>query len=66
MPGLPLSNKPGGVDDSTFLNLKQNLHEKAISILENLYQATGKEDDSIKLKISQIIASKPGLRSKVQ
>ncbi len=45
---------------------QQNLHEKAISILENLYQATGKEDDSIKLKISQIIASKPGLRSKVQ
>lgn len=45
---------------------QQNLHEKAIVILEQLYDTTGKEDDSIKLKISQIISSKPGLRSRIQ
>ena len=45
---------------------QQNLHEKAISILEQLYDSTGREDASIKLKISQILATKPGLRSRIQ
>ena len=45
---------------------QQNLHEKAISILENLYESTGRKDESIKAKISQIILTKPGLRTKLQ
>lgn len=44
---------------------QQNLHEKAISILENLYESTGRKDESIKAKISQIILTKPGLRTKL-
>ncbi len=44
---------------------QQNLHEKAITILENLYEATGRKDESIKEKISQIMLTKPGLRSRL-
>lgn len=44
---------------------QQNLHEKAITILENLYEATGRKDETIKEKISQIMLTKPGLRSRL-
>lgn len=43
----------------------QNLHEKAISLLENLYTTLNTEDETIKEKIRLILLTKPGLRSKL-
>jgi hypothetical protein len=43
----------------------QNLHEKAIFLLEDLYIKLNREDDSIKEQIKQIVNSKSGLKSKI-
>ncbi|MCK6379962.1 MAG: hypothetical protein L6Q54_01745 [Leptospiraceae bacterium] len=44
---------------------KQNLHEKAIDILEKLYESTDKKDSEILNKIQTIVNSKKGLKSKL-
>ena len=45
---------------------KQNLHEKSISILENLYTETGSSNEKILSHVREIIASKPGLKTKLE
>ncbi|HNF17251.1 MAG TPA: hypothetical protein PK453_26575 [Leptospiraceae bacterium] len=42
----------------------QNLHEKAIVILENLFEVSGKQDKDIQKRLQKIVESKSGLKSK--
>lgn len=44
---------------------KQNLPEKAISILEELYSNTGSNNDKIILQIKEILKTKNGLKTKL-
>lgn len=43
---------------------KQNLHEKALEILERQYEASEKKDQEILKKIQLVVASRKGLKSK--
>ncbi len=45
---------------------KQNLHEKAITLLENIYTETGSQDKKIIRLLNVIIESKPGLKTKLK
>ncbi|MBK8398584.1 MAG: hypothetical protein IPL26_25480 [Leptospiraceae bacterium] len=45
---------------------KQNLHDKAISLLENIYEETGSQDKKIISLLKQILESKPGLKTKIK
>lgn len=45
---------------------KQNLQEKAISLLENIYSETGSQDKKIVRLIKIILESKPGLKTKIK
>ncbi|HMV41546.1 MAG TPA: hypothetical protein PK079_02765 [Leptospiraceae bacterium] len=45
---------------------KQNLHEKAIALLENMYTETGSQDKKIIRLIKIILASKPNLKTKIK
>lgn len=44
---------------------KQNLQEKAILILEDLYQKTGSNNESILIQIKEILKTKNGLKTKL-
>lgn len=45
---------------------KQNLHEKAVSLLETIYIETGSQDKKIVRLLKLIIDSKPGLKTKLK
>ena len=45
---------------------QQNLHEKAVSLLETIYGETGSQDKKIIRLLKQIIESKPGLKTKLK
>jgi hypothetical protein len=45
---------------------KQNLHEKAIVLLENTYEETGSQDKKIIRLIKEILKSKPGLKTRIK
>ena len=45
---------------------KQNLHEKAITLLENIYEETGSQDKKIARLLKKILESKPGLKTKLK
>ncbi len=45
---------------------KQNLHDKAIVLLENIYEETGSQDKKIIKLLKQILDSKPGLKTKLK
>lgn len=44
---------------------KQNLHDKSIGIIEKLYEETGKQDKKLLQLLKKILASKPGLKTKL-
>ena len=45
---------------------QQNLHEKAVSLLETIYGETGSQDKKIIRLLKQIVESKPGLKTKLK
>jgi hypothetical protein len=45
---------------------KQNLHEKAVTLLETIYVETGSQDKKLIRLLKMIIESKPGLKTKLK
>ncbi len=45
---------------------KQNLSEKAILILEDLYQKTGSNNETILIQVKEILKTKTGLKTKLE